>query len=95
MIHNARVDSGATIGMRAVISDFSVVGEGALVGARALVTEGTYVTPHTLWIGAPARYKRDLTRDEIARLKQSPKNYVKYAQEFIDEQSFLDRPELP
>ena len=46
--------------------DNAVVGEGALIGARALVTEGTVIPPHTLWVGAPARYKRDLTPEEIA-----------------------------
>ena len=84
-LHGCTLQDGCFIGMQAIVMDKAVVGEGALVGARALVTEGTYVTPHTLWVGAPARYKRDLTPEEIARLKQSPKNYVKYADEYIEE----------
>ncbi len=92
-LHGCTLQDGCFIGMQAMVMDKAVIGEGALVGARALVTEGTYVTPHTLWIGAPARYKRDLTPEEIAWLKQSPKNYAKYSQEYIADQMFLDRLE--
>ena len=66
-----------------MVMDKAVVGEGALVGARALVTEGTIIAPHTLWVGSPARYKRDLTPDEIAWLKRSAGNYVRYSREFL------------
>jgi carbonic anhydrase/acetyltransferase-like protein (isoleucine patch superfamily) len=94
-LHGCTLKDGCFIGMQAMVMDKAVIGEGALVGARALVTEGTIVTPHTLWIGAPARYKRDLTPEEIAWLKQSPNNYVKYAQEYISDQAFPDRVKSP
>jgi carbonic anhydrase/acetyltransferase-like protein (isoleucine patch superfamily) len=71
--------------MQAMVMDKAVVGEGALVGARALVTEGTVIPPHTLWVGSPARYKRDLTDDEIAWLQKSAGNYVKYALQYIND----------
>jgi carbonic anhydrase/acetyltransferase-like protein (isoleucine patch superfamily) len=82
-LHGCTVNSGAFIGMQAVVMDKAVVGEGALVGARALVTEGTLIPPHTLWIGSPARYKRDLTLEEIARLQKSAENYVNYALQYM------------
>jgi carbonic anhydrase/acetyltransferase-like protein (isoleucine patch superfamily) len=81
-LHGCTLLDGCFIGMQAIVMDKAVVGEGALVGARALVTEGTVIQPHTLWLGAPARYKRDLTADEIAWLKQSPDNYVKYSLQY-------------
>jgi len=83
-LHGCTVESGAFIGMQAVVMDKAVIGEGALVGARSLVTEGTVIPPHTLWIGAPARYKRDLTPDEMARLRKSADNYVNYALLYLD-----------
>lgn len=55
MIHNARIEDGATIGMRAVISDFSVVGEQALIGEQALVRRGQKVPPRAIAIGVPCR----------------------------------------
>jgi carbonic anhydrase/acetyltransferase-like protein (isoleucine patch superfamily) len=86
-LHGCTVENGAFIGMQAIVMDRVVVGTGALVGARALVTEGTVIPPHTLWVGAPARYKRDLTPDEIAWLAKAAGNYVNYALQYIN-----DRP---
>jgi gamma-carbonic anhydrase len=85
-LHGCTVENGAFIGMQAIVMDKVVVGEGALVGARSLVTEGTIIAPHTLWVGAPARYKRDLNPEEIARLARSADNYVNYARQYINDQ---------
>lgn len=82
-LHGCTIENGAFIGMQAIVMDKVVVGKGALVGARALVTEGTIIPPHTLWVGAPAKYKRDLTPDEIAWLERSAGNYVRYSREYL------------
>lgn len=84
-LHGCTLQNGCFIGMQAMVMDHAVVGEGALIGARALVTEGTVIPPRTLWIGAPAKYKRDLTADEVAWLKKSPGNYVKYSLQYIND----------
>lgn len=84
-LHGCTLENGCFIGMQAMVMDHAVVGEGALVGARALVTEGTVIPPHTLWVGSPARYKRDLTPDEVTWLNKSPGNYVKYSLQYINE----------
>ncbi|MBT0665083.1 gamma carbonic anhydrase family protein [Geobacter pelophilus] len=84
-LHGCTLQNGCFIGMQAMVMDKAVVGEGALVGARALVTEGTIIPPNTLWVGAPAKYKRDLSADEIAWLKKSPQNYVNYSLQFIED----------
>ncbi len=84
-LHGCTLNNGSFIGMQAMIMDKAVVGEGALVGARALVTEGTIIPPNTLWVGAPARYKRDLSPEEVAWLKKSADNYVRYSREFLED----------
>ena len=84
-LHGCTLENGCFIGMQAMVMDKAVVGEGALVGARALVTEGTIIPPHTLWVGAPAKYKRDLTPDEIAWLQRSAGNYVRYSRQYIED----------
>ena len=84
-LHGCTLQNGCFIGMQAMVMDHAVVGEGALVGARALVTEGTIIPPHTLWVGAPAKYKRDLTADEVAWLNKSAGNYVRYSQQYRDD----------
>ena len=84
-LHGCTVGNGSFIGMQAIVMDKAVIGEGALIGARSLVTEGTVVPPYTLWVGAPAKMKRELTAEEIAWLKKSPQNYVKYALQYIND----------
>jgi carbonic anhydrase/acetyltransferase-like protein (isoleucine patch superfamily) len=84
-LHGCTVENGAFIGMQAIVMDKVTVGRGALIGARALVTEGTVISPHTLWVGAPAKYKRDLTPEEIAWLEKSAGNYVNYALQYIND----------
>ena len=86
-LHGCTLQNGCFIGMQAMVMDHAVVGEGALIGARALVTEGTIIPPNTLWVGAPARHKRDLTPEEVAWLKKSPGNYVKYSLQYINDGS--------
>jgi carbonic anhydrase/acetyltransferase-like protein (isoleucine patch superfamily) len=83
-LHGCTIDNGAFIGMQAVVMDKVVVGEESLVGARALVTEGTIIPPRTLWIGSPARFKRDLTTEELERIRKSASNYVRYAEDFLN-----------
>ncbi|SNB47193.1 gamma carbonic anhydrase family protein [Geobacter sp. DSM 9736] len=84
-LHGCTIGNGAFIGMQAIVMDNVEVGEGALIGARALVTEGTVIPPYTLWIGSPAKCKRELTPQEIEWLKKSPQNYVKYALQYIND----------
>lgn len=84
-LHGCTIGNGAFIGMQAIVMDKAVIGEGALIGARSLVTEQTAVPPYTLWVGAPAKMKRELTTEEISWLKKSPQNYVKYALQYIND----------
>jgi carbonic anhydrase/acetyltransferase-like protein (isoleucine patch superfamily) len=91
-LHGCTLKNGCFIGMQAMVMDHAVVGEGALIGARALVTEGTIIPPNTLWVGAPAKYKRDLTESEVAWLKKSPGNYVKYSLQYINDGQETSEP---
>lgn len=84
ILHGCTLKDGCFIGMQALVMDRAVIGEGALVGARALVTEGTIIPPRTLWLGAPARYKRDLTPEEIVNYKKTAENYVRYSEQYLN-----------
>ena len=84
-LHGCTIGNGAFIGMQSIVMDKAVIGEGALVGARSLVTERTVVPPYTLWVGTPAKFKRELTTEEVAWLKKSPQNYVNYALQYLND----------
>lgn len=81
--HGCTIERGALIGMGSRVLDGAVVGEQALVGAGALVSEGMHVPPRTLVVGVPARVKRELRPDEIARLEESWKHYVELKDEYL------------
>ncbi|MEA2238028.1 MAG: hypothetical protein QOC81_2752 [Thermoanaerobaculia bacterium] len=81
--HGCTIARGALIGMGSRVLDGARVGELALIGAGALVGEGMEIPPRTLAIGVPARVKRDLRMDEIARLEQSWRNYVEYKNSYL------------
>jgi carbonic anhydrase/acetyltransferase-like protein (isoleucine patch superfamily) len=81
--HGCTIERAALIGMGSRVLDGAVVGELALVAAGALVPEGMHIPPRTLVVGVPARVKRPLTDEEIARLEQSWKNYVGYKEKYL------------
>jgi carbonic anhydrase/acetyltransferase-like protein (isoleucine patch superfamily) len=83
IVHGCTIKRGALIGMGSRVLDGAVVGEQALVGAGALVPEGMHVPPRTLAVGVPARVKRPLTDEELARLDRSWRHYVDYKEIYL------------
>ena len=83
IVHGCTVGRGALIGMGSRILDGAIVGESALVGAGALVPEGLHVPARTLVVGVPARVKRPLTGEELARLEDSWKHYAELKDEYL------------
>jgi carbonic anhydrase/acetyltransferase-like protein (isoleucine patch superfamily) len=84
IVHGCTIHRGALIGMGSRVLDGAVVGERALVGAGAVVAEGMVVPPRTLVVGVPARVKRPLTDEELARLDASWRNYVDYKEKYLN-----------
>ncbi|NUQ12249.1 MAG: adenosylhomocysteinase [Gemmatimonadaceae bacterium] len=68
ILHGCRIMHGVTVGMGATVLNGAVVGEYALVAAHALVLEQMQVAPRTLVAGVPAKPKRELNDEEVARL---------------------------
>ncbi|HZS12600.1 MAG TPA: gamma carbonic anhydrase family protein [Nitrospirales bacterium] len=91
VLHGCTVQDRVLIGMGAVIMDGAVIGEDSVVGAGALVTEGTVVPPKSLILGTPAKVKRPVTEQELAWIRESAENYVRYARQYMDGP---DRPPL-
>ena len=76
--HGCTIRRGSLVGMGSRVLDGAEIGEEALVGAGALVTEGMKIPPRTLAIGFPAKVKRELTAEELERLRTSAPGYVRY-----------------
>ena len=83
VLHGCTIKDRVLIGMGAIIMDGAVIGEDSVVGAGALVTENTKVAPRSLVLGSPAKVKRTVTDKELAWIRESAENYVKYARQYL------------
>ncbi|GAA4337031.1 gamma carbonic anhydrase family protein [Pigmentiphaga soli] len=78
MLHGCTIGDGSLVGIQAVVLNGAVIGRESLVGAGAVVTEGKTFPDRSLILGAPARVARQLTDDDVARLRQSAEGYVRH-----------------
>ncbi len=82
VLHGATIGDGALIGIGAILLNGARVGEQAVVGAGAVVTEGQEIPPRHLALGVPAKVVRELTDEELTRLKHAADHYVERAKAF-------------
>ena len=87
-LHGCYVERGCLIGIGSIVLDDVRVGEMSLVAAGSLVSPGTIIPPRSLVMGLPARVKRPLTDEEVARLEVFWKNYVEYTREYRKENNY-------
>lgn len=87
VLHGCTIKDRVLVGMGAIIMDGAVIGEDSVVGAGALVTEGTIVPPKSVMLGSPAKVKRPVSENELAWIKESAENYVRYARTYTGNQS--------
>jgi carbonic anhydrase/acetyltransferase-like protein (isoleucine patch superfamily) len=81
IVHGARVEEGALIGMKATLLDLAVIGAHSIVGAAALVAERTQVPPDSLVVGIPAKVKKTLAssnRDESRKRAEEYRELASY-----------------
>ena len=80
MVHGARVETGALIGIGAIVLGGARVEAGALVAAGAIVLPGTTVPAGVLFAGVPGRIVRELTDADRATFADTPAHYVAQAE---------------
>ena len=80
MLHGCTVGDGSLIGIKAVVLNGAKIGRNCLVGAGAIVTEGKEFPDNSLILGSPAKAVRELTPEQLARIKLGAAGYVEKAQ---------------
>ncbi len=83
VLHGCTIKDRVLVGMGATIMDGALIREDCIVGARALVTERTTVPPKSLIVGSPAKVKRPVTNEELAWIRESAQNYVRYSRQYL------------
>jgi carbonic anhydrase/acetyltransferase-like protein (isoleucine patch superfamily) len=82
IIHACIIEDNAFIGMGSIIMDLVRVESFSLIAAGALITPGKVVKSGQIWAGNPAKYLRDLNKEEKDYILVSAKNYAKLADEY-------------
>ncbi len=81
-LHGCTIEDGALIGIGASVLNGAVIGENSLVGAHALVPEGKRFPPRSLILGAPAKVVRELTDEDIERMRSGALHYIENGAHF-------------
>ncbi len=76
MLHGCSIGDGSLVGIQCVIMNGARIGRNCIVGAGSVVTEGKHFPDGVLILGAPAKVVRELTADQIERLKLNAEHYV-------------------
>lgn len=91
MLHGCTVGEGSLIGIKAVVLNGAKIGKGCLVGAGSVVTEGKEFPDHSLILGAPAKVVREVTPEQVARLRLTAQHYVEKARMHRTQLKRIDR----
>jgi carbonic anhydrase/acetyltransferase-like protein (isoleucine patch superfamily) len=83
VLHGCTIHDRVLIGMGSIVMDGATIEEDCIIGAGSLITEGTVIPSHSLGLGSPARVKRSLSEKELAWIKESANNYVRYARQYV------------
>jgi len=83
VLHGCTIHNRVLIGMGSIVMDGAKIEEDCIIGAGSLITEGTVIPSGSLALGSPARVKRSLSEKELAWIKESAHNYVRYARQYV------------
>ena len=79
IIHGCEIKNNVLIGMGAIIMDDVVIEENSIIAAGAILTKGTYVKSGSIFAGVPAKFIRDLSKEEIDNsITTTAESYKKY-----------------
>lgn len=79
VLHGCAIGEGSLIGIQAVVLNGAVIGRNCLVGAGALVTEGKVFPDNVLIMGTPAKVVRELSAEQMQRIRGGSARYVENA----------------
>ena len=85
MLHGCTIGDGTLIGIQAVVLNNTVVGRDCLVGAGAVLTENKNFPDRAVIFGAPAKAVREVTEDNLMRMRVSAADYVRRGIQYKEE----------
>ena len=82
MLHGCTIGDGSLIGVAAIVLNQAVIGKDCLVGAGSVVTEGKSFPDRSVIFGSPAKAAREVSEDNILRMRFSAESYVQRGRQF-------------
>lgn len=76
IIHACTIEDRVLVGMGAIVMDGAVVRSDVIIGAGSLVPSGAELESGRLYLGSPAKEKRELTDEELRFLRYSAEHYA-------------------
>jgi carbonic anhydrase/acetyltransferase-like protein (isoleucine patch superfamily) len=92
VLHGTRIGRDSLIGMGAMLLSGSEIGEECLVAAGSIVLEGRKVPPRSVVMGVPGKVVRQLTDEEVGKIRENANHYHDMAQRYHRGEF---RPRLP
>ncbi len=84
LVHGAQLGNHVLVGMNSTLLNNAKVGDYCIIGANALVTAGTVIPPYSLVMGSPAKVVKQLTPEQIEKIKQNAKVYVDLSKGYLE-----------
>jgi len=80
VIHGARIEAQALIGIGSVLLDHAVVGSNTIVAAGSVVLERKVLEPNSLYAGVPVKRIKTVKPERLeSMIKRIAKDYMTYA----------------
>lgn len=82
MLHGCTIGEGSLVGIGAVVLNGAKIGKNCLIGARAFIGEGKEIPDGSMVLGMPGKVVRQLSPEEIARIRGISAHYVQNWQRY-------------
>jgi carbonic anhydrase/acetyltransferase-like protein (isoleucine patch superfamily) len=86
-LHGCAIEDKCLIGMGSVILNGAIIGPGSIIAAGTVIPERTVVAPHSLWMGAPGKFRKALGPPDLELILRYAKNYLVYKDQYLRERN--------
>ncbi|MCL2874148.1 MAG: gamma carbonic anhydrase family protein [Defluviitaleaceae bacterium] len=82
IIHGCKIEENCMVGMGAIIMNRAIIRENSVIAAGSIVTEGKEYPPNSLIMGSPAKVVREISKDDLAKMRKNVDNYIELGKEY-------------
>lgn len=83
-VHGCTIRDHVLLGIGSIVLDGADIGENSVIAAGSLVLEHTKIPPGVMAAGVPAKVKKELSDEDIRKLRIYPERYLEYAKIYME-----------